>query len=196
MSASPSPFPANTCRRSSATCARTASVTRGWLGVQIQPVTEDIAESLGIDETEGAIVADAQADGPAAGRRHQDRRHHHQGERQRGEGPEGAFARRSPSIEPGQKITVTVMRDGSEQDINVTLGNLNDFDKQQQAATTSRSDPTQPTQSGSLDGARPDARAEPRRRRRRGRERRRGQPGGRQGPAGRRRHRRDRLARR
>lgn len=40
-------------------------VTRGWLGVQIQPVTEEIAESLGIDRTEGAIVADAQANGPA-----------------------------------------------------------------------------------------------------------------------------------
>jgi serine protease Do len=43
------------------------TVTRGWLGVQIQPVTEDIAESLGIESTDGAIVADAMADGPAAG---------------------------------------------------------------------------------------------------------------------------------
>ena len=54
-------------RRSSAICASDGVVTRGWLGVQIQPVTEDIAESLGIDETEGAIVADAH--GRRSGRR-------------------------------------------------------------------------------------------------------------------------------
>jgi serine protease Do len=41
-------------------------VTRGWLGVQIQPVTEDIAASLGVQNTEGAIVSDAQPQSPAA----------------------------------------------------------------------------------------------------------------------------------
>ena len=41
------------------------SVTRGWIGVQIQPVTSEIAESLGLKKTEGALVAEAQANGPA-----------------------------------------------------------------------------------------------------------------------------------
>jgi serine protease Do len=42
------------------------SVTRGYLGVQIQPVTAGIADSLGLKKTGGAIVDSAQADSPAA----------------------------------------------------------------------------------------------------------------------------------
>jgi serine protease Do len=41
------------------------SVSRGWLGVQIQPVNEDIAESLGLDKPHGAIVASILGTGPA-----------------------------------------------------------------------------------------------------------------------------------
>src|SRR5207248_6030144 len=41
------------------------SVTRGWIGVQIQPVNADIADSLGLKKAEGALVAEPQADGPA-----------------------------------------------------------------------------------------------------------------------------------
>jgi len=41
------------------------SVTRGWIGVQIQPVTQDIADSLGLKKAEGALVAEPQKDGPA-----------------------------------------------------------------------------------------------------------------------------------
>ncbi len=41
-------------------------VTRGWLGVLIQKVTLDIAESLGLKEAKGALVADVMKDGPAA----------------------------------------------------------------------------------------------------------------------------------
>ncbi|MGB8242811.1 MAG: trypsin-like peptidase domain-containing protein, partial [Pseudolabrys sp.] len=41
------------------------SVTRGWIGVQIQPVTQDIADSLGLKKAEGALVAEPQANSPA-----------------------------------------------------------------------------------------------------------------------------------
>src|SRR5262249_28208441 len=41
-------------------------VTRGWIGVQIQPVTQDIADSLGLKKAQGALVAEPQSDGPAA----------------------------------------------------------------------------------------------------------------------------------
>src|ERR1700730_16855402 len=40
-------------------------VTRGWMGVQIQPVTADIAESLGLKPAEGALVAEPQPGSPA-----------------------------------------------------------------------------------------------------------------------------------
>ena len=42
------------------------TVSRGWIGVQIQPVTPDIADSMGLKQAEGALVADPQKDGPAA----------------------------------------------------------------------------------------------------------------------------------
>src|SRR3954453_925072 len=42
------------------------TVNRGWIGVQIQPVTPEIADSLGLKKVEGALVADPQKDGPAA----------------------------------------------------------------------------------------------------------------------------------
>ena len=38
---------------------------RGWLGVRIQSVTDEIAESLGLDKASGALVADVTSDGPA-----------------------------------------------------------------------------------------------------------------------------------
>ena len=40
-------------------------VTRGWLGVMIQKVTPEIAESLGLDQARGALVADVMKEGPA-----------------------------------------------------------------------------------------------------------------------------------
>ena len=40
-------------------------VTRGWLGVQIQPVTADIAESLGLENAKGAIISDLTTGSPA-----------------------------------------------------------------------------------------------------------------------------------
>src|SRR5258705_1492710 len=42
------------------------SVARGWIGVQIQPVTADIADSLGMKKAEGTLLAEPQANGPAA----------------------------------------------------------------------------------------------------------------------------------
>jgi serine protease Do len=41
-------------------------ITRGWLGVQVQPVTADIADSLGLKQARGALVDNPQPDSPAA----------------------------------------------------------------------------------------------------------------------------------
>ena len=45
---------------------KTGKVTRGWLGVSIQRVTPEIAESLGIDQSRGALVATVMENSPAA----------------------------------------------------------------------------------------------------------------------------------
>ena len=59
-------IPAETVKTVVAQLKDKGTVTRGWIGVQIQPVTADIADSLGLKKAEGALVAEPQADGPAA----------------------------------------------------------------------------------------------------------------------------------
>ena len=59
-------IPASTVNTVVAQLKDKGSVTRGWIGVQIQPVTKDIADSLGLKKAEGALVAEPQANGPAA----------------------------------------------------------------------------------------------------------------------------------
>lgn len=43
------------------------TVRRGWLGVSIQPLTDDIAETLGLDIDDGAMITRVEPDSPAAG---------------------------------------------------------------------------------------------------------------------------------
>lgn len=59
-------IPAETVKTVVAQLKDKGSVTRGWIGVQIQPVTAEIADSLGLKAARGALVADPQAGGPAA----------------------------------------------------------------------------------------------------------------------------------
>ena len=59
-------IPAETVKTVVAQLKDKGSVTRGWIGVQIQPVTPEIADSLGLKKADGALVAEPQTDGPAA----------------------------------------------------------------------------------------------------------------------------------
>jgi serine protease Do len=59
-------IPAETVKTVVAQLKESGSVTRGWIGVQIQTVTKDIADSLGLKNAEGALVAEPQPGGPAA----------------------------------------------------------------------------------------------------------------------------------
>jgi len=59
-------IPAATAKLVVAQLKEHGHVTRGWLGVQIQPVTPAIADSLGLKKAAGAIVDEAQPDSPAA----------------------------------------------------------------------------------------------------------------------------------
>jgi serine protease Do len=59
-------IPASTVKNVIAQLKDKGSVSRGWIGVQIQPVTQDIADSMGLKKAEGALIADPQKDGPAA----------------------------------------------------------------------------------------------------------------------------------
>ncbi len=126
-------IPANTVSQIVGDLKDHGSVTRGWLGVQIQPVTKEIASSLGVKDTEGAIVADASDNGPAlkAGIKSGDIITAVDGKAVK---DPRSLSQMIAGIEPGKMVTISVLRDGKSQDVKVTLGNLNDFDKTQQAS--------------------------------------------------------------
>src|SRR5215468_7231709 len=58
-------IPATTVKPVVAQLKERGYIERGWIGVQVQPVTKEIAESLGMKDTEGALVSGTQADSPA-----------------------------------------------------------------------------------------------------------------------------------
>jgi serine protease Do len=59
-------IPASTAKLVVAQLRAHGHVRRGWLGVRVQSVTGPIAESLGIGKAKGALIADVEADSPAA----------------------------------------------------------------------------------------------------------------------------------
>lgn len=59
-------IPASTVRTVVDDLIENGAVARGWLGVRIQPVSADIADSLGLADPQGALVANSQSDTPAA----------------------------------------------------------------------------------------------------------------------------------
>lgn len=58
--------PSETAAKVVADLGADGTVERGWLGVQIQPVTEDIAAALGFDSAKGVLISNVTADTPAA----------------------------------------------------------------------------------------------------------------------------------
>ncbi|MFZ0350870.1 MAG: Do family serine endopeptidase [Pseudolabrys sp.] len=100
-------------------------VDRAWLGVQVQPVTAEIADSLGLKKAEGAIVAEPQADSPATkvgvvagdvitaidGTAVKDSRD---------------LARKIGMMAPGSRIKLAVTRKGEAKTLDLTLAKMPD----------------------------------------------------------------------
>ena len=59
-------IPANMAKRVTSQLIDRGRVTRGWIGVSMQPLTQELAQSLGLHDTRGAIVARVYPDSPAA----------------------------------------------------------------------------------------------------------------------------------
>jgi serine protease Do len=111
------------------------AVARGWLGVEIQPVSEDIADSLGLKQTEGALVAKDQKDSPAmaAGIKAGDIITKVNGE---SVADPHDLARRIAALGPKKSVDLTILRNGQTQTITLTLGQLPN-DKQEASNETS-----------------------------------------------------------
>jgi serine protease Do len=127
-------IPAETAKMVVAQLKEHGHVTRGWLGVQIQPVTPGIAESLGLKKAEGAMIDEPQPDSPAAkagvetgdivtavnGTPIKDARE---------------FARTIAMLAPNSSVKLDILRKGEAKTLTVTLGEMPN--QQQASAETS-----------------------------------------------------------
>jgi serine protease Do len=99
-------------------------VTRGWLGVSIQTVTPEIAESLGMKKSTGALVAEVVPNSPAIDKI------------QSGDvilkvnDNDVKEMKHLPlliaKIEPGKEVSITVLRNGKKQEVSITLARRSD----------------------------------------------------------------------
>jgi serine protease Do len=99
------------------------SVSRGWIGVQIQPVSQEIADALGLKSTRGALVAQPQHGAPAeaAGLKSGDVITALDGEKI--DTPR-MLARKIAALGPGRSVEVTYLRNGVEKAVKMKLGAL------------------------------------------------------------------------
>lgn len=112
---------------------------RGWLGVRIQPVTDDVAESFGMKETKGALVAGLIANSGVENK-----------ELQAGDiilkfdGKDVENARELPRVVAespvGKDVDVVVLRKGKEQAVKIKLGRLEDYENKDKAAADKAGD--------------------------------------------------------
>ena len=99
------------------------TIARGWLGVQIKPMTDEIASVLGYDEPKGAVVEKVSANSPASKAGLED------GDIILTFGDKdiadvGDLTRAVADVTPGSDTTATVWRKGREMTIDVTVGDL------------------------------------------------------------------------
>jgi len=115
-------IPAETVKAVVAQLRDHGAVTRGWIGVQIQPVTADIADSLGMKSSRGALVAEPQPGSPAekAGIKAGDVIVSVNGEAVEAR----TLARRISALAPGTSVKLGVLRNSREDTLTLTLGEL------------------------------------------------------------------------
>ena len=118
-------IPASVVKQVTAQLIESGSVTRGFLGVSIQDVSPDIADSVGLQRARGALVTQPSEDGPAA------QAGIESGDvilSVDGEMIEDALdlSRTIAGKDPDTEVELVIWRDGSEQTISVTLGTLDE----------------------------------------------------------------------
>jgi serine protease Do len=116
-------IPADTVKSVVSQLREKGSVVRGWIGVQIQPVNADIADSLGLKAAEGALVAEPQSGSPAvkAGIKSGDVIVTVNDQRVK---DARDLAKRISAMPPGSNVKLGIISGGSEKTVTVTLGEL------------------------------------------------------------------------
>ena len=132
-------IPATTAKAVIAQLKEKGHVTRGWIGVEVQPVTAGIAQALGLKEPKGALVDDAESAGPAAkaGLKAGDLVTAIDGVAIKSDRD---LAQQIAAKAPGTSVTLDVVRNGETKSLGVTLGTLPD-EKHAQNETVGREAP-------------------------------------------------------
>ncbi len=117
-------IPSNMVRNVMAQLITTGHVRRGKLGVLVQSITSDLAKSLNLPSVHGALVSSVEPDSPAA------KAGVKQGDvvlRVNGTAVNDSndLRNRISGLAPGTSVQLDVMRNGSEQHLTVTLGEMN-----------------------------------------------------------------------
>ena len=116
-------IPASVAKDVVADLIKDGEVSRGWLGVQIQPVDKDVAESLGLAEASGALVVEPQAGSPGekAGIKKGDVITAVNGDTIKGP---RELARKIAMMRPGTSVDVALWRDGKAESVKLEIGAL------------------------------------------------------------------------
>jgi serine protease Do len=116
-------IPASIARRVMPQLLTAGRVTRGWLGIGIQPLTEELAPSFGAKEGDGVLVAGVMPDSPAdaAGLKTGDVIVEFEGQKT---GEVQELQRVVGDTPPGTAARVTILRDGRRQDVSVKIGEM------------------------------------------------------------------------
>lgn len=113
-------IPASTVEQIVADLKDKGSVTRGFIGVQMQPVTKEIAEAIGLKEPKGALVAEAMKDSPAAkaGVRTGDTIIAVDGQPIK---EAKDLSRKVAQVAPGKSLSLTLWREGKERTVTLEV---------------------------------------------------------------------------
>ncbi|MBY3537523.1 PDZ domain-containing protein [Rhizobium laguerreae] len=114
-------IPSNEAKEIAAKLEANGSIDHGYLGVEIRPVTKDIADAIGLDKTQGALINSVNDNTPAS------RAGLKSGDVVTKVGDNEVktpkdLSRFVADLQPGAKDTMTVWRDGKAVDLNVTIG--------------------------------------------------------------------------
>lgn len=114
-------IPASTVKQVVESLKKDGTVARGFIGVQIQPVTTEMADAIGLKDAKGALVAEAQGNGPAAkaGIRRGDTITAVNGEAIK---DARELSRKIATFAPGTKATITLFREGKSRDVTFEVG--------------------------------------------------------------------------
>ncbi|NIT36539.1 MAG: Do family serine endopeptidase [candidate division Zixibacteria bacterium] len=116
-------IPINMAKQIMEQLIKTGKVTRGWLGIYIQPITPELMNQFKLKSTEGALVADVNEDGPAekAGMRRGDVIVAYRGEKIK---DPNNLRNLVAATDVGTLADVKLVRDGKERTLRVKIGEL------------------------------------------------------------------------